>query len=193
MTKGLIIVITGDGKGKTTSALGLALRSVGQGNKVLMIQFLKSSKSYGEIKSSPRLSPDFEIIQVGKDCVYPEDSEKRYRCEACDFLCHINPENPDKQDRQAAEKGFQLAGEKVKANAYNMIILDEINYAINYGLIPLDAVLNLLREKPSQMHLVLTGRSAHPAIASMADLVTEMLEIKHPLQKGIRSIKGIDL
>lgn len=193
MVKGLIIVLTGTGKGKTTSALGVALRSIGQSNKALMIQFLKASKTYGEIKSSKRLYPDFEIIQVGKDCVYPENSDQRYRCEDCDFRCHINPENPSAQDRQAAEEGFQLAEEKIKSNVYNMIILDEINYAINYGLIPLEKVLRLLRKKPPKTHLVLTGRSAHPEIIKTADLVTEMLEIKHPFQKGIRSIKGIDL
>jgi len=193
MNKGLIIVITGDGKGKTTSALGLALRSIGQGNKVLMIQFLKGARSYGEIKSSGRLSPDFEIIQVGKDCVYSERSRERYQCETCDFLCHVNPTNPNPQDRQAAEQGLRLAQEKVKSGLYQMVILDEINYAISYGLIPLDGVTRLLREKPPETHLILTGRGAHPEIIKMADLVTEMLEIKHPFQKGIKSIKGIDL
>ncbi|GAI14333.1 unnamed protein product, partial [marine sediment metagenome] len=153
MNQGLVIVYTGEGKGKTTAALGLALRAIGQGKRVLMIQFLKSSKSYGELKATASLAPleasrlvrdsktpltglapAFEIVQVGKGCIYSTKDTARYEnCEACDFACHINPENPDNKDRQAAEQGFQLAQQKIKSGTYDMIILDEINYAVSYG------------------------------------------------------------
>ncbi len=191
--RGLLLVITGNGKGKTTSSLGLALRSIGQGNKVLMIQFLKSSRAYGEIKAAQKLAPQFEIIQVGQDCVYSPDDKKRYQCPACNFACHVNPKNPSKKDRQAAQDGFKLAGEKIRSDQYDMIILDEINYAVDYGMIDVESVLKLIKEKPARLHLVLTGRNATPAVVSQADLVTEMLDIKHPFQKGMTSVKGIDL
>lgn len=200
MKPGLVVVITGDGKGKTTSALGMALRAMGGGLKVLMVQFLKSSRAYGEIKSSQRLHPDqpngkagFEIIQVGKDCVYKPEDKKRYKCTDCEFLCHIDPNNPDPAQRSAAEAGFQLAEKHIKSGRYNMVILDEINYAVDYGLISLDNVLRLVRGKPQELHLILTGRNANPQLCAAADLVSEILNIKHPFQKDIKSIKGIDL
>jgi len=193
MGKGLIIVITGNGKGKTTSALGMSLRAIGNGLKVLMIQFLKSSIAYGEIQVSLRLNPDFEIIQVGKECVYEEGDKQRYQCTDCAFLCHIDPKNPDPGHIQAAQNGFRLAEKSIKSGKYNMVILDEINYAVSYNLIKLSEVLRLAKEKPAGVHLVLTGRNAHLDLIEIADLVTEMKEIKHPFQKGITSIKGIEL
>lgn len=200
MTKGLVIVITGDGKGKTTSALGMALRAVGGGLKVLMIQFLKSSRAYGEIKSSRWFNPDpategggFEIIQAGKDCVYGPRDKQRYQCGTCDFLCHIDINNPDLGHRTAAEAGFRLAEERIKSGKYDMVILDEINYAVDYGLISIDEVLRLIEERPPAVHLVLTGRNAHYKLNAVADLVSEILNIKHPFQQGIKSVKGVDL
>ncbi len=189
----MVIIYTGNGKGKTTAALGLAFRAIGQGWRVLFIQFLKTSKAYGELKSARKLFPDLEIIQVGKDCVYPPGDARRYRCPDCDFACHINPANPDSADIAAARKGFVLAEEKVKSGTYNIIVLDEINYAVSYGLILLDNVIALIDNKPANLHLVLTGRDADSSVIQRADLVTEMREIKHPFQKGIKSIKGIDL
>lgn len=188
-----MVVITGDGKGKTTASLGMALRALGGGLKVLMIQFLKSSRAYGEIKSAKRLSPDFEIIQSGKDCVYPENDKSRYNCPECEFLCHIDPKNPDPAHRKAAEEALKIAEERIKSGNYGMVILDEINYAIDYGLISVDDVLKLIKGKPDKMHLVLTGRNATPQVCKMADLVSEILNIKHPFQKGIKSVKGIEL
>lgn len=193
MKQGLVIVITGDGKGKTTSALGMALRAVGGGLKVLMVQFLKSSRAYGEIKSAQRLAPDFEIIQVGKDCVYPEGNKQRYQCPECNFLCHIDPKNPDPPHRHAAENGIRLARERINSGKYDMIILDEINYAVDYGLVGIDDILKLVEEKPKALHLVLTGRNARAELCAAADLVSEILNIKHPFQNGIKSVKGIEL
>jgi len=193
MAKGLIILNTGNGKGKTTSALGMSLRAIGNGLKVLMIQFLKSSTAYGEIQASLRLNPDFEIIQVGKECVYKEGNKRRYQCTDCAFLCHIDPKKPDPGHISAAENGFRLAEQSIKSGKYDMIILDEINYAISYGLIKIEEVIRLIKEKPEALHLVFTGRNAHPDLIQIADLVTEMKEIKHPFQKGITSTKGIEL
>lgn len=192
MSKGLVIVITGNGKGKTTSALGLAMRATGQGLKVLMIQFLKSSKVYGELKSAKRLTPDFEIIQAGRDCVYPEGAAQRYDCPVCNFECHVNPAQPSQEDKNSVAKAILLADEKIKSGKYGLIILDEINYAVNYSLVGIGEVLKIIKEKPPDLHLVLTGRDASPLLVREADLVSEILEIKHPFQTGLKSIRGID-
>lgn len=193
MSRGLVIVFTGPGKGKTTAALGLALRAVGQKLRVLIIQFLKSAKVYGELKSAEKLFPALEIIQVGKDCVHPEGNAQRYQCATCDFACHVNPAQPEPADAASAQKGLALAEEKMRSGNYDLIILDEINYAIKYGLIPLERITALIDKKAANLHLVLTGRDAKPEIIQRADLVTEMCEIKHPFQKGLKSVKGIDL
>jgi len=189
MSKGLVIIITGNGKGKTTSVLGQALRAVGQGLKVLMIQFLKSSTIYGEIKAAKKLFPDFEIIQAGKSCTRIKNI---YKCTDCNFECHIDPKNSSKEDKEAAQKAFTLAQEKIKSGKYNLIILDEIIYAIDYRLISIDSVLELINSKPKDLHLILTGRNAPTQLVREADLVSEILEIKHQFQQGLKSIKGID-
>lgn len=191
MQQGLTIVITGPGKGKTTSALGLALRAVGQGFKVLMVQFLKTSQIYGELKSAKRLTPDLEIIQAGRECVFP-DGSKHHNCPDCNFECHINPANPSAQDRDAVATAMKLVRQRIASGKYQMVILDEINYAMDYGLVGVDEVLALIKDKPDGLHLVLTGRNAPPQIAAAADLVSEILEIKHPFQKGLKSIRGVD-
>lgn len=189
MSKGLVIVITGHGKGKTTSALGQALRAAGQGLKVLMIQFLKSSHIYGEIASAKKLHPGFEIIQAGKDCTR---ARKKYQCPDCDFECHVDPKNPSPADQSAAKNAFKLAKEKISSGKYDMVILDEIIYAIDYGLVSVDSVLELMNNKPPAMHLVLTGRNAPIQLTSQADLVSEILEIKHQFHQGMKSVRGID-
>lgn len=189
MSKGLVVIITGNGKGKTTSALGQALRAAGQGLKVLMIQFLKSSHIYGEIVAAKKLYPDFEIIQAGKDCILPKD---KYRCDQCNFECHVDPKNPSQADRAAAQVALELASQKIQSGKYDMIILDEINYALDYGLLGLDAVSDLISRKPKKLHLILTGRNAPVQLTSQADLVSEILEIKHQFQQGMKSVKGID-
>jgi cob(I)alamin adenosyltransferase len=191
MQQGLTIVITGPGKGKTTSALGLALRALGQGFKVLMVQFLKTSQIYGELKSAKRLTPDLEIIQAGRECVFP-DGSKHHNCPDCNFECHINPANPSAQDRDAVATAMKLVRQRIASGKYQMVILDEINYAMDYGLVGVDEVLALIKDKPDGLHLVLTGRNAPPQIAAAADLVSEILEIKHPFQKGLQSIRGVD-
>ena len=171
MEKGYIHVYTGPGKGKTTAALGLGLRASGAGLKVHMVQFMKGRR-YSEIDTIDNIS-NFTISQHGRD----------------EF---VSKENPDKIDIDLAQKGFKFAKEIINNGKYDMVILDEINVAVDYNLISLKEVIRLLEKKPEKLELILTGRDAHPDIIKIADLVTEMLEIKHPYQQGIIARKGID-
>ena len=171
--KGLVIVHTGNGKGKTTAALGLALRAVGQGLKVAMVQFIKGSWKYGELRA-PEFLPGFEIHPMGRG-----------------FIDRASPE-PNPEDVAMAQDTFRAVREKVLSGAYDMVILDEVNYAVSYGLLAKEEVLQLLRDKPERVHLVLTGRNAPQEFIDAADLVTEMREIKHPKQKGVSAQKGVE-
>jgi cob(I)alamin adenosyltransferase len=170
---GLVIVHTGNGKGKTTAALGLALRAVGQGLKVSMIQFIKGSWKYGELRA-PEFLPGFEIHPMGRGFV------------------DLGSKQPHPEDVALARETFDAAREKVLSGAYDMVILDEANYAVAYGLLDVESVLGLIREKPPQVHLVLTGRDARPEVIEAADLVTEMREVKHAFRKGVKAQKGIE-
>lgn len=168
---GFIHVYTGSGKGKTTAALGLGLRGTGEGFRVHMIQFMKGRR-YSEIDAIAHL-PSFSVSQHGRD----------------EF---VNKENPEQIDIDMAQAGFSFAKKIIYENKYDIIILDEINVAVDFNLIGLQDVLRIMENKPEPLELVLTGRYAHQKIIQKADLVTEMLEIKHPYQKGIQSRKGID-
>jgi len=172
---GLIIVYTGKGKGKTTAALGIALRATGYGKKICMIQFIKGSWHYGEMDSSKRLEPEFEIVAIGKG-----------------FVGIIDDKSPKEDHEKIAKEAVRISNEKIQSGKYDIVILDEINYAVNLGLIPVEDVLNIIRSKPQEMDLVLTGNYAKDKIIEIADLVTEMKEIKHPFQQGIKAKKGID-
>lgn len=171
---GLIIVHTGNGKGKTTAALGMALRAWGQGFRILIIQFIKGVWKYGELEAAKKIGPNFVIRQMGEGFV--KDGKD-------DALA---------EHRLAAAEALQAAEHEIQSENWDLIILDEINYALKFGLVPLEAVLNLLANKPSGLHLVFTGRDADPAIIDKADLVTEMREVKHPYKKGIKAQKGIE-
>ena len=171
MKKGYIHVYTGPGKGKTTAALGLGLRAAGAGMKVHMVQFMKGRR-YSEIDTIEKIS-NFSITQHGRD----------------EF---VSKENPDQVDIDLAQKGFKYSKEIVNNGKYDMIILDEINVAVDFNLVSLKDIIKLLEGKPEKLELVLTGRDAHPEIVRYADLVTEMLEIKHPYQQGVQARKGID-
>jgi len=172
---GLVIVYTGNGKGKTTAALGLALRAVGQDYKVCMIQFIKGSWHYGEMSSSKKLEPEFELIAVGKG-----------------FVGIIDDTSPHSEHEKSAREALRISKEKILSKKFDVIILDEINYAIDLSLIELNQVLDLIKLKPSNVTLVLTGNHAKDEIIQSADLVTEMKEIKHPFKSGIKAKKGID-
>lgn len=174
MNRGLIIVFTGDGKGKTTAAMGQALRAVGQGFRVLMLQFIKGTWDYGELKSIKRLDPDFKIMPLGKGFI--RSKSKLNQKEA---LENIN-------------QSWKQARKEIFSDKYDMVILDEINYVIDFGLLPVEELLALIDEKPEGQHIILTGRNAHKSIIEKADLVTEMVEIKHQFSKGIKAQKGIE-
>jgi len=171
LKKGYIHVYTGPGKGKTTTALGLGLRAAGAGLKVYMIQFMKGRR-YSELDSSENLK-NFTIVQYGRD----------------EF---VSKEKPDQIDIDLAREGFAHAREIVKRGRYDLVILDEINVAVDYNLIALKDVLKLAEEKPDHVELVFTGRYAPPEMVKIADVVTEMLEIKHPYQEGALAREGID-
>ena len=173
--EGLVIVYTGKGKGKTTAALGMALRALGYDYKVCMIQFIKGSWHYGEMTSSKRLEPEFELTAVGKG-----------------FVGIMDDKSPIEDHKKIAAEALSIAREKLSSQKYNIVILDEINYAVNLGLVSVDDVRDLIRSKPPEVNLVLTGNHVSDKIVEAADLVTEMKEIKHPFKSGIKAKKGID-
>ena len=172
---GLVIVYTGDGKGKTTAALGMALRAVGRGWSALMIQFGKGGWHYAELDSSQRLAPEFEIIPMGLG-----------------FYKILDDVHTETEHRSAAKNALAFARDQMLSGKYDLLILDEVNGALAAGLIALGDVLEFLDVKPQALTLVLTGRYAPQGLIDRADLVTEMREIKHPYQKGILAQKGID-
>jgi cob(I)alamin adenosyltransferase len=174
MEKGLVQVYTGNGKGKTTAALGLALRAVGHGLKVLVIQFMKTDTNYGELKSTQELLPYLTIKCMGRDTF-------------------VSKSCPDPEDIRRAREGFALAKRAMQNKEYDIVVLDEINMAVDYGLVPLADLLELIDSKPETVELVLTGRNAKPEIIEKADLVTEMVDRKHYYDKGVPARKGIEL
>ncbi len=170
--KGLIIVNTGNGKGKTTAALGVAFRAIGSDFKVFVGQFIKGSRQYGELVTAERLREWIEIHPMGEGFTWETKNKER--------------------DTQKAHEAWTFFKERLLSGQYQLVILDEINYVIDYGYLPVEWVLETLRQKPEMVHVILTGRNAHPEIVEMADLVTEMREIKHPFKKGITAQKGIE-
>jgi cob(I)alamin adenosyltransferase len=173
-TKGLVMVFTGDGKGKTTAALGMGMRAWGQGKKVLVLQFIKGSWPSGELEAAARLGENFVIRQFGKGFTFSGGGAARAEHEA------------------AARAALEAAFAELDRGRADMLILDEILYALKLQLIDLDAALALLDRKPEGMHLVLTGRGAPPEITARADLVTEMKAVKHHYASGIRAQEGVE-
>ncbi|GAB4256130.1 MAG: cob(I)yrinic acid a,c-diamide adenosyltransferase [Deferrisomatales bacterium] len=173
--KGLIVVITGGGKGKTTSALGMAVRACGHGLRVCIIQFMKGDLYAGEWDGVRKMNCPVEIVQTGKG------------------FCGIqgNP-YPWEEHRANAQEAVRLAREKMLSGRYDILILDEINNAEHLKLVDLDQVLDLLRDKPPLMHLILTGRDAHEKVIELADTASEVREIKHAFRKDIEPQPGID-
>lgn len=170
--RGLVMVITGNGKGKTTSAFGQALRAIGQGYKVCMIQFMKGRK-YGEILAAEQHLPGFVYYQFGLDSFVMRD-------------------NPAPVDVDLAREGFAKAKEIVQSDQYDMVILDEINVVVDFKLIPEEDLIGLIKTKPANVDLVLTGRYATEKVKEKADLVSEVTEIKHHYNAGIKGRAGIE-
>ncbi len=169
--RGLVQVYTGTGKGKTTAALGLAIRAAGHGLRVFIAQFMKGA-NYGELNTLARIS-NISVKQFGQ--------------------AHwVLPEHITEDDRKAAREGFDEARAAVLSGRYDVVVLDEINVATAWDLVPLEWLLDLIRDKPRNVELVLTGRLARQEIIEAADLVTEMVQIKHPFEKGISARQGIE-
>ena len=166
----MIQIYTGNGKGKTTAAFGLAIRAKGRGLKVAIVQFMKGVE-YGEVISAKKLGID--VYQFGT----PE---------------FVHPEKPRKIDFELAKKGLEKAKELIFSKKYDVVILDEINVAIGFGLIDKKDVIDILKNKPENVEIVLTGRYAPNELIEIADLVTEMKEVKHYFRRGIRARKGIE-
>jgi cob(I)alamin adenosyltransferase len=173
--QGLVVVITGNGKGKTTSAMGMALRSAGHGMKVCIIQFMKGDLYSGEWDGVKLLGGLVELTSTGKG------------------FCGIqgNP-YPFEEHRQNAQDALELVDKKMKSGEFQTIILDEINNALQLKLVDLDQVLEILAKRPPELHLIMTGRDAHPQIIDAADTVSEVREIKHAYRKDIEPQPGVD-
>ncbi|HUY87857.1 MAG TPA: cob(I)yrinic acid a,c-diamide adenosyltransferase [Pirellulales bacterium] len=169
--QGLVIVNTGNGKGKSTAAFGTALRALGNGFSVLVVQFIKGNWKTGERTAAERFE-NFEFRAMGEGFTW--DTKDRER------------------DTQVALEAWAFARARIASGETDLVVLDEINYAIDYGYLPLDEVLEALRARPPHVHVILTGRNAKPELIELADLVTEMREIKHPYKKGIKAQRGIE-
>ena len=173
--RGLLAVYTGDGKGKTTAALGLCIRAVGYGHRVGIIQFVKGSWHYGEKDGILRLAPEVSFESLGKG-----------------FVGIIDDKLPREEHEKAARATLAHAAEVIRANVHQIVILDEVNVALGLKLLALDDVLAVVQARPAAMHVVCTGRDAPPELLDAADLVTEMREIKHPFQQGMMAQRGFD-
>ena len=171
--KGLICVFYGNGKGKTTSALGTALRAAGQGLSVLILQFMKKNQTIGEIKALTDTRLPIELRQYG--------SRVFFKSRACEPIDIFN-----------AQQGLDAFKKAIERRVYDMIILDEINIAIDFGLLDCEEVCRIIASKPPELHLILTGRNAPAELIELADLVTEMREVKHPYNHGVQAQKGIE-
>jgi cob(I)alamin adenosyltransferase len=170
--KGLLMVNTGNGKGKTTAALGLAMRTAGHGLKVCFIQFIKGSWKYGELSAVERFEDMIDFHVMGKGFTWKsKDLEK---------------------DKAVARQGWELARKTMASHRYHLVVLDEFTYLLTYQMIDLQAVLHVLNERPDDVHVLVTGRNAPQALLDLADLVTQMQAIKHPLDVGIKAQKGIE-
>ncbi len=172
--KGLILINTGPGKGKTTAALGTALRAVGCGMKVLVLQFIKGSWHYGELDAVEAFGKNFVLKQMGRGFV------------------KVGGADPDPEDIRLVQAAWAEARQAIDSGEWDLVVLDEINYAISYGMLDAAEVAEALKGKPEMVHVVLTGRNAHPLLVELADTVTEMREVKHAYQKGILAQRGIE-
>ncbi|MGP8225772.1 MAG: cob(I)yrinic acid a,c-diamide adenosyltransferase [Terracidiphilus sp.] len=172
--RGLILITTGPGKGKTTAAMGTALRAVGNGMRVLMLQFLKGSWHYGELDAVEAFGGKFVLKQMGRGFV------------------KVGGAQTDPEDIRLVQAAWAEARAAIDSGEWDMVVLDEINYAISYGMLDAEVVAEALRSRPEMVHVILTGRSAHPLLVELADTVTEMREVKHAYQKGILAQRGIE-
>jgi cob(I)alamin adenosyltransferase len=172
--QGLVLINTGPGKGKTTAAMGTALRAVGNGMRVLMLQFLKGSWHYGELDAVEAFNGKFVMKQMGRGFV------------------KIGGAETDPEDIKMVEAAWDEARAAILSGEWDLVVLDEINYAISYGMLDPVKVVETLKARPGMVNVILTGRNAHPSLVEIADTVTEMREVKHAYQKGILAQRGIE-
>jgi len=172
--RGLILINTGPGKGKTTAALGTAMRAVGNGMRVLVLQFLKGSWHYGELDAVQPFGDNFVVKQMGRGFV------------------KVGGAQTDPEDIRLVQAAWAEARAAILSGEWDLVVLDEINYAIGYQMLDAAEVADALRNRPEMVHVILTGRNAHPLLVELADTVTEMREVKHAYQKGILAQRGIE-
>lgn len=178
--RGLVLINTGNGKGKTTAALGTAVRAWGDGQKVLILQFIKGAWKYGELEAIAalgKINGNIEIRSMGDGFVFhnKKEDEAEYQ-----------------RKKKLAEKAWQTAADEVMSDRWDLVILDEVNYAIHFGMVSVDDVAALIEKRPARLNMILTGRYAEQKLIDLADTVTEMNPIKHAFEKGIRARKGIE-
>lgn len=178
--RGLVLINTGNGKGKTTAALGTAVRAWGDGQKVLILQFIKGAWKYGELEAIAalgKINGNIEIRSMGDGFVFhnKKEDEAEYQ-----------------RKKALAEKAWQTAVDEVMSDRWDLVVLDEVNYAIHFDMVSVDAVADLIEKRPARLNMILTGRYAEPKLIDLADTVTEMNPIKHAFEKGIRARKGIE-
>lgn len=171
-TKGLLLVFTGNGKGKTTSALGLTIRAAGNNMPVCFIQFIKGSWKYGELDAIKRFDDIVDFHVMGRGFTWTSDDIEK--------------------DKELARSAWDKAKKAIAGGKYSMVVLDEFTYLLKYGMLEKEEVLEVLRNKPKDVHLVITGRDALAEIIDIADLVTEMQAVKHPYSTGVKAQKGIE-
>lgn len=172
VAKGLIAVFTGNGKGKTTAALGLAFRALGHDHRVCVIQFIKGSWKYGELEAARHFQPLLDFHVMGRGFTWKSDDLEK--------------------DKAAAREAWEFAVQTIRADKHELVILDELTYLSHYQIIAEEEILAVLKDKPPAMHIAITGRYASESLIALADLVTEMREIKHPFQNGIKAQKGME-
>ena len=171
-SRGLVQIFTGDGKGKTSAALGIALRASGHGLRVYMVYFMKGDFPYGEQKVLSEL-PNVAFARFG-------------------YKTFVDPSNVKQEEKEEAQKALEAARKAMLSLEYDIIVLDEVNVAVAWNLVGIDQVIKLIGDKPEKVELILTGRYADPKLIELADLVADMVKVKHPYDKGILSRKGID-
>ncbi len=200
--RGLILINTGPGKGKTTAALGTAFRAAGNGMRVLFLQFLKGSWHYGELDSAVALNTalDLGAGAPGASPLGTGDSATRTQTTPQNFVIRqlgrgfvkVGGAETDPEDLRLVEAAWAEAAAAILSGEWDLVVLDEINYAIGYKMLAPEVVAEVLRRKPEMTHVILTGRNAHPILVELADTVTEMREVKHAYQKGILAQRGIE-
>ena len=172
MKKGLLTVNTGNGKGKTTAALGMTFRALGHGMRVCVIQFIKGTWKYGELESAKRFGDLLEFHVKGNGFTWKSENLEK--------------------DKAIAREAWELAKEKICSGAYGLVVLDELTYLITFGMVTEDEIVNALKNRPVKLHVVVTGRDASAKLIDAADIVTQMVMEKHPLKSGVKAQKGVE-